>query len=198
MTVAGRPAVLLYVQDRQINFIVPWATASTGTVVPVCATYDGATTCISVATSTLTPGVFVCGAGSCALNQDGSVNGPGNKAARNSIVSLFMTGTGLIGGDRIDGGVAGSTLQHVSAQVSAIYSPSSGGCTLFSCPNFPGSTNVPIHFAGAAPGLVLGVTQINLQIPADMPPGDNQIFILSFKLPGIDDPVIAQARLSVR
>jgi uncharacterized protein (TIGR03437 family) len=198
MTVAGRPAVLLYVQDRQINFIVPWSTPSSGSVVPVCVNYDGVNSCVSVATAALTPGVFARGAGSAALNQDGTVNEPGSPAPRGSIVALFMTGTGLMGGELIDGGVAGAVLQHVNAEVSAIYSPSAGGCTLFSCPNFPGSTNVPVHFAGAAPGLVLGVTQINLQIPGDMPPGDNQIFILRFRLPGIAEPVIAQARLSVR
>lgn len=198
MSVAGKPAVLLYVQDRQINFIVPWTTPPDDSVVPVCVTFDGATTCISVATTMLAPGVFARGAGSAAINQDGSINEAGSPAPRGSVVSVFMTGTGLISGDLIDGGVAGSTLQYVNAEVSAIYSPSAGGCTLFSCPSFPNSANVTVQFAGAAPGLVLGVTQINLVIPADMPPGDNQIFILSFKLPGMDDPVTAQARLSVK
>ncbi len=198
MTVGGTPAVLLYAQDRQINFIVPWLTPSDGSVAPVCITYDGATNCISVATTPLTPGVFMYGNGSAAVNQDYSINQPSSPAPRGSIVSVYMTGTGQITGTPVDGGVSGAPLQYVVADVSAIYSPSAGGCTLFSCSDFPNKMDVPVQFVGAAPGYVQGVTQINLMIPADMPPGDNQVFILSFQLPEMKDPVIAQARLSVK
>lgn len=141
------------------------------------------------------------GSQSAALNQDFSVNQPLNPAPRGSAVSVYITGTGALNGNTRDGGVAnvppGTPLASVPGTQSAYFVSSAAGCTIFSCPTFPGSTNVPVIYAGAAPDLVEGVTQINLVIPQDIPPGPNKLFVVQFQLPGEENPIPLLVRISV-
>jgi uncharacterized protein (TIGR03437 family) len=89
-----------------------------------------------------------------ALNEDGTVNSRDNPAARGSSVMLFGTG----GGPTVPPSVAGEvtplelrTLEHL-VEVAI-----SGGPPLV------------VEFAGAAPGLLSGVTQINVKLPDEIP-----------------------------
>ena len=90
------------------------------------------------------------------LNQDYSTNTPQNRAARNSIVQIFATGEGQTNPSGIDGKIAVS-----------------GGLPE---PNLPvtvkiGGIDAAVHYAGAAPGLVAGVIQINAQVPGNVASG---------------------------
>jgi len=200
VSVDGKPSALLYASDKQINFIVPWTVRTDGVAVPVCVTLSGKTSCVQAGTAAAVPGGFICFYGpdiTCALNQNGSINGPGNPAAPGSSVALFMTGLGAVDGTLVDGGVA--SLHRVRGEVTAFTEPPpTGGCGLFVCSTVTGGQkNVPVEFAGAAPNLVLGVNQVNIRIPDDMPSG-LQTFTISFKSTGATAAVTTAVKLQIR
>jgi uncharacterized protein (TIGR03437 family) len=198
VTVEGRPAPMLFSWDKQINFIVPWSTRTDGTPVPLCVTFDGATSCVQVETTAAVTGAFQRGAVTAALNQNGSIHETTNPAAPGSVVQLYMTGFGTVGGSLVDGGVAGATLQLVRGEVTASTEPPpSGGCGLFACAITGGFKNVDVLFAGAAPGLVLGVDQVNIKVPDDMPSGSHT-FTISFKPTGATTAILATVQLQIQ
>ena len=74
VTFDGKPAPLLWVQDTQINLVVPWSVA--GPTTEVCATYNNVqTNCLTWPVAEASPAVFtVDGYYAAALNQDGTLN----------------------------------------------------------------------------------------------------------------------------
>jgi uncharacterized protein (TIGR03437 family) len=198
VTVDGKPAPMLFSWDKQINFIVPWSIRTDGAAVPLCTTYDGATACVQVGTTTAVTGAFQRGAVTAALNQNNSIHEVTNPAAPGSVVQLFMTGFGAVEGTLLDGGVAGATIQLIKGSVTASTDPfGTGGCGLFACAAASGNRVVDVGFAGAAPSLVLGVNQINIKIPDDMPSG-LQTFTISFKPTGATNPITTAVQLQIR
>jgi uncharacterized protein (TIGR03437 family) len=198
VTVDGKAAPMLFTYDKQINFIVPWTIRTDGAAVPLCVSYDSATTCVQVGTTVAVTGAFQRGAVTAALNQNNSIHETTNPAAPGSVVQLFMTGFGAVDGNLIEGGVAGSTLQFVKGTVTASTEPPpTGGCGLFACAASGGPKTVDVGFAGAAPGLVLGVDQINIKVPDDMPSG-LQTFTISFKPTGATDAITTTVQLQIK
>ncbi len=91
-----------------------------------------------------------------ALNQDGTVNSPDNPAKRGSRVVLFGTG----GGETVPASIAGEVTPLAPRPLAnrVIVEIADG-------------LRLTVEYAGAAPGLVAGVTQINVKIPEDAPTG---------------------------
>ncbi len=89
------------------------------------------------------------------LNQDTSINSTGNPAAAGSVISLYCTGGGVTSPASGDGEVIGGALRYLAAP------PTSVTVTI-------GGVNAPVQFAGAVPGAVAGLTQINVQVPAGL------------------------------
>ncbi|MEO8099110.1 MAG: SBBP repeat-containing protein [Acidobacteriota bacterium] len=199
VTVDGKPAPMLFTYDKQINFIVPWSLRTDGTAVPVCVTYDGATTCLQVGTTVAVPGAFQRGAITAALNGDNTVHELTNPAARGSVVQLFMTGFGQVEGNLVDGGVSVLPLQHVEGTVTATAEATTGGgCGIFACAGAAAPLDAPVGFAGAAPSLVQGVTQVNITIPLGASVGASQPYTISFKPVGATTALTAQVFLSIK
>jgi uncharacterized protein (TIGR03437 family) len=91
-----------------------------------------------------------------ALNQDGTPNGPNNPAEPGSIIQLFGTGFGPTSPQQATGSVTSTTGPFP---------------TLATPPTVTiGGQPAPIVYAGAAPGLVAGVVQVNVSIP-NLKPG---------------------------
>jgi uncharacterized protein (TIGR03437 family) len=153
----GTPAPLLWVQDAQINLAAPWSV--TGPNAQVCVSYNNVTTnCLTLPVVPAAPGVFtVDGAHAAALNQDGSINSAANPAAPGSIVSIFATGPGPITPPQADGSLVEMPLPVNELPVSLFPT-----CTEIPCGvlNVPGP---PIFYAGPAPYLIAGASQINFQ-----------------------------------
>jgi uncharacterized protein (TIGR03437 family) len=98
----GYSAPLLYVQEQQINTVVPWFVAGDydalnegGTQVSVQIGGVATNTFMNPVTIAA-PGIFVTSAANQAavLNQDGTPNSPANRAAPGSIVAIYGTGGG--------------------------------------------------------------------------------------------------------
>jgi uncharacterized protein (TIGR03437 family) len=152
----GVPGPLLYVQDHQVNVVAPYSLAGkTQTSIQV-QNGNQSTTPVTVPVAATSVAVF----GDLVLNQDFSVNSVDHPATRGSAIVLFITGAGQTAPPSTDGQVwqtIGGLQASVSAQIQNINIS-------------PNKAVAPVLYAGPAPMLISGVQQINIQIPADLPP----------------------------
>lgn len=152
VTVAGTPAPLLYVGSNQINFQVPFEAPMNYAAFPAVQV-NGPSGTLTVLTNALPAiGLFYAATPpyAAALNQDGSVNSATNPAQPGSIVSLFGTGEVFESG-------ADGTIATGSAPLSQ---PDNRFQVFDSFGN-----ELTLLYAGAAPGLIDGVFQLNVQLP---------------------------------
>ena len=139
-------APLFYVSNNQVNLQVPYeVSGQTSTLMTV--SYNGT----PVALSTLSvgksaPGIFVV------TNADGSVNGPNSPSPAGGVLVVYGTGAGITSGS-LETGAAATANSTIAATVT-----------------INGAPVTPI-FAGLTPGSV-GLTQVNVAIPAGTPPGN--------------------------
>ncbi|MCX6602711.1 MAG: endo alpha-1,4 polygalactosaminidase [Acidobacteria bacterium] len=149
----GVEAPIVYMSPQQAVFAVPYAVAGKATVT-VQAENDGVRSeGFSMAVAPAAPALFTAsstGVGQVAmLNQSGELNGSSAPATRGSIVTCFATGEGQTTPGGVDGkinsGVLPSPLLPVSVQV--------------------GGVNAEVLYAGAAPGMIAGVMQLNFRVP---------------------------------
>jgi uncharacterized protein (TIGR03437 family) len=157
----GVAAPILYSSAGQVAAVVPYAVdGKSGTQVQV---KNGALSSDAVAfpVSQVAPSIFsvnLSGTGQAAiLNQDGvTPNSSKSPAARGSIVSIYATGEGQTNPGGIDGQIAGSNPPAPTRPVTVLIDGKPADVT----------------YAGAAPGAVAGLFQVNVRIPADAATGD--------------------------
>jgi uncharacterized protein (TIGR03437 family) len=157
----GIPGTPTYVSANQINVTVPWeinGMLSTNLVVE----FNGVQSApISLAVQSQTPGLFAsnsAGTGQLsAINQNGTYNGVSGTntapAPQGSVISVYGTG----GGQTMPPGTTGS--------ITPIPTSSGGLLNITGATATVGGQPATVQFAGAAPGLVTGVFQINIQVP---------------------------------
>lgn len=158
VTFDGKPAPLLWVQDTQINAVAPWS-LTPGQNTQVCASYNNVNAnCLTWPVVQSAPAVFtVDGTHAAAVNQDGSMNSANNPAPVGSIVTVWATGLGPIAPSQADG----SLVQLPLPQNVLAVGVQGAWCFPFSCGSFP---TYRVTYAGPAPYLVAGVSQINFQV----------------------------------
>lgn len=141
--VDAKPMPLLYVGANQINFQAPFPFSSQTALQVVTPT--GALPAVQPSNTTAL-GLFHSDTGAAvALNQDGSVNSATNPAVPGSVVSLFATG--LVPFPTPPPLLEGSLWRNPGQ--------------FFLSVDVPGSQ---VLYAGAAPGLINGIQQINVQL----------------------------------
>jgi uncharacterized protein (TIGR03437 family) len=155
------PASVLYSSNCQVNAVVPFE-VNPGLAIPI-AVQSGAQTLgpVKLLVVVAAPGIFTTtqtGSGQAAiLNQDSTVNSASNPAARGSIVSVYMTGVGALKPSLADGSI-GPLIPPFPMPVADI------GATI-------GAVDAQVTFAGQAPGLIAGATQVNVEVPQTAPVG---------------------------
>jgi uncharacterized protein (TIGR03437 family) len=151
---------LLYVQDRQVNAVVPFDAIPGETLLSL--EREGLEVGpIPVEVIRATPAVFTLdgsGTGRAAvLNEDGTVNSAANPAARGSIVSFFVTGFGAVSPLPADTVMTPlvppwpQTVEHFDLYIAG------------DAPNR--AAGMEVLYAGPAPGAVPGLFQINARVP---------------------------------
>lgn len=159
--VNGGPVPLLYVSYGQINAVLPYTLAenarpeiqvvrsgSPGNVLKNSLVQRAGITIFQVVESEV--------AWAAALNDDGTVNSASNPARPGSVVVLFGTGGGATVPPSVAGGV--TPLEPRPLEYTPIVYDAS-------------RRELTVEYAGAAPGLLAGVTQINVRLPNPIPPG---------------------------
>jgi uncharacterized protein (TIGR03437 family) len=175
VTFDGTPAPLLWVQDAQINAVAPWS-LTPGQNTQVCVSYNNANAnCLTWAVTQQVPGIFtVDGTHALAMNQDGSLNSAQNPAPVGSIVTVWATGLGPITPAQADGTLVPLPLPTNVFTTQVAASDTVGENCLLACV----WQNFAVQYAGPAPYLVAGVSQINFQA-ANYP---GAIYLLSWAL----------------
>jgi len=160
----GTSAPILYAQAGQIDAVVPFEVAEPATAI----TLEGSGQSFGPGSMNVFPAVpalfTVDGTGkgqAAVLNQDGSVNSTANPAPRGSVISVFLTGAGAMTPAQPDGSF-GPLSSPFPIPVLGV------GCSVGQ-----------VLYAGAAPGLVAGVVQVNVLLSESITPG-NQVPILIY------------------
>jgi uncharacterized protein (TIGR03437 family) len=162
----GANAPLLFASSTQINAVVPFGVTGPATLVQVL--YQGQPTAsTTVPVQPASPALFALdasgGGAGAILNEDGSVNSETNPARRGSVVVLYGTGGGFTKPASVDG-----LLTPVSQD--------------YPLPVLPVSVSIggqPAHvlYAGAAPGMIAGVMQINAVVPANAQASSDEVVV---------------------
>jgi uncharacterized protein (TIGR03437 family) len=165
----GTPAPMIYASATQISAVVPYEMASVANP-SVSVNYSNQTSNAYPLTAAATaPGLFTqnsSGSGlGCILNQDYSVNGPNNPAAKGTIVMLYLTGEGQTNPPSVTGVITTATLPPPQV------TPAPARPVTVTINGQP-ATYV---YAGEAPGFVAGLMQLNVQIPSNAPSGNLSI-----------------------
>jgi uncharacterized protein (TIGR03437 family) len=157
-------APLIYTLKGQVGAVVPYAVAGKSSTQVQVRYQDPASgtpavsDTVAMPVRAATPAIFsvdATGVGPGAiLNQDGSVNSSGNRAARLSIIAMYCTGGGVTTPASTDGAVIPDA-SFLLAQKPVV--------TI-------GGMNAVVKYAGAAPVSVAGLTQINVEVPEGLQP----------------------------
>jgi uncharacterized protein (TIGR03437 family) len=146
-------APLLYVSATQINAQVPFLLTDPDNATISITNGSSSIPVFRASVDPAIPGIFNNAGNAAAVNQDGTLNSMANPAKAGSIVSIWATGTGVLFGS-IDGQVATSAGNNCAAcEISVDGVTSVNGFSL-------------ALYAGAAPGIINGVSQINFVVPS--------------------------------
>jgi uncharacterized protein (TIGR03437 family) len=147
----GIAAPLLYASATQINAQVPFRLADPENAMISIINGASALPVFRASVDPAIPGIFTNAGSAAAINQDDTVNSITNPAKVGSIVSIWATGTGNT--FSIEGQVAtGAVSNCIPCDVSVNGVTMANGLGL-------------AIYAGAAPGIIDGVSQINFTIP---------------------------------
>jgi len=163
----GVPAPLLYASGGQVAAVVPYsADGKPGTQVQV---KNGTLSSdpIALPVTPVAPSIFsvdMSGTGPAAvLNEDGlTVNSAAAPAAKGSVIAIYATGEGQTSPAGVDGLIASGDVLPRPAQPVAV--------------RVDGQP-AEVLYAGAAPGQVAGLMQVNVRIPAGVSSGSVPIEI---------------------
>jgi uncharacterized protein (TIGR03437 family) len=153
VSIDGVDAPLLYVSSSQINIQVPFRLVDPDNATISIRNGSSSIPVFRASVDPAIPGIFNVAGNAAAVNQDGTLNSMANPAKAGSIVSIWVTGTGVVTGS-IDGQVAttgGSNCGACEISVNGVTSANGFSLALY---------------AGAAPGIIDGVSQINFIVPS--------------------------------
>jgi uncharacterized protein (TIGR03437 family) len=141
------PAPLVSVSASSILCYVPFEVVSTATV--TVSSNEEVSNPVLIGILASSPQILTV------VNQDGSVNSAAHPANAGSVIALYVSGLGQTNPPGDDGLVNASPLPVPLATVTV---------------NFPVlSLGVTPQFVAAAPGMIAGITQVNVQLPATTP-----------------------------
>jgi len=161
----GFACPMIYVSSTQVSAVVPYEIAPLVTASVILKYLGQSSNGVTVNIATTSPGIFTLnssGTGPGAiLNQNQSVNSPSNPDSRGNTVTIYMTGEG----QTTPAGVTGKVTTVASAPPLTPAPLLAIGVTI-------GGAPANYVFAGEAPGIVSGVLQLNVVIPATVSAGD--------------------------
>jgi uncharacterized protein (TIGR03437 family) len=161
----GVPAPIVYTSSGQVSAIVPYSVSARPTA-SMQLEYRGAlSNIISLPVAAASPALFTANASGSGpgaiLNQDYSLNTAANPADKGATILLYATGEGMTTPASEDGVITGSVLARPRLAVSVTI----------------GGQQAIVDYAGAAPGLVAGVFQLNVRVPANIASGAQPVII---------------------
>lgn len=161
----GIPGAIIYSLAGQTSVIVPYAVAGKPTTDMVVEYQGRRSDPVTLQVGRAAPGLFSAnssGTGPGAiLNQNYVLITATNPAPVGSAIILFGTGEGLVLPTPADGGVNNAVFPQPTVGVTATI----------------GGKPAKVLYAGAAPNLVAGVLQVNLEVPAGLSTGNQPVVV---------------------
>ncbi|MEZ5356055.1 MAG: SBBP repeat-containing protein [Bryobacteraceae bacterium] len=161
----GVPAPVVYASAAQTSVIVPYAVAGRGSTVVTAEFANNRSVSLTVPVLPVKPALFSAnssGRGPGAiLNQDFSFNSAANPAAKGSVVQLFGTGEGQTDPPGVDGRLATQVVPRITGDVAVTI----------------GGETADVLYAGAAPGQVAGLFQLNAKVPESLGAGNHPVVV---------------------
>jgi uncharacterized protein (TIGR03437 family) len=142
----GEPVSVAAALPFQMNAQIPFDVSSGSATVTLSSGCGSAQQAITI--SDVAPAIFSISADQAAItDQDNSLNKPSNPALRGDWIVIYATGLGAVSGS--------GTLRPAATPVSVVI----------------GGVEVPAVYAGLTPESPFGIYQVNVQLPAALPPG---------------------------
>ena len=159
-------APIIYTSAGAVCVIVPYELAGQPTA-NVSVSFNGSVSAqftqpVAPAAPHFFTGSYQAAGQIAALNSDYSVNSSTKPAPAGSVVVLYGTGEGVTSPPGIDGSIVGSNLTQPLANVTVTI----------------GGQPANVLYAGGSPGLIEGLLQINLRIPAGTPAGNAPVTLV--------------------
>ncbi len=157
VTFDGVPASLLYASGGQINAVAPNSLAGRSETGIAVHAPNGRSYPFAAAVARSAPAIFAPSGSGAILNEPSmSVNTPLDPAARGGYVSIYLTGAGAVSNTLGAGALAPlANPPRLESNVEVSI----------------GGQWAEVTYAGASPGLVLGLTQIDARVPMNAPSG---------------------------
>ncbi|MCC6537970.1 MAG: SBBP repeat-containing protein [Bryobacterales bacterium] len=157
-------APILYASARQTSVVLPWSLS--GNSAELTVEYQGVRSrALTIPLAASSPGLFSANASgrgqAAALNQDATLNSAANAAEPGSVVVLYGTGEGRTTPASTDGALATTPLPRPELPVNVTI----------------GGQRAEVLYAGAAPGLISGVIQLNVRVPIAIAQGDQPVVV---------------------
>jgi len=150
----GTPGTILNSSATQVNVIAPFAIAGKSQTTIQVNLLGQSSPSVRQTVATAAPGLFTTASGRPA--------GIGNTPiAKGSTISLYMTGAGLLNPTATDGKTAGDATYKIVAPVTATIAGQSAIVT----------------YAGAVPGALFGLYQVNVVVPDKLASGSADLVI---------------------
>jgi uncharacterized protein (TIGR03437 family) len=167
----GVAAPILYASATQTSVMVPYGVQGRATTNVVVEFSGVQSNPVQFNVTNAAPGIYTLnqqGTGPGAIiNQDGvTVNGPNAPESRGNVVSVYMTGEGQTTPPGVDGAIIPPVLSALKNPVLPVTAT-------------VGGIQANVIYAGSAAGLISGVMQVNLFIPANAPTGANVPIVVS-------------------
>jgi len=158
------PAPILYASAGQINAVVPYEIPGQSPIA-IAVEYQSQKATQTLPAANAAPGIYTLTAGgsgqAAAINQDGTINGLANPAAKGSYVTIYFTGGGPTDPPGVTGSVTGPVLKWLTQSISVTV----------------GNLPATVQFDGSAPTFVDGVDQLNIQLAPNTPSGAQAVVI---------------------
>ncbi|MEO8370202.1 MAG: protease pro-enzyme activation domain-containing protein [Candidatus Solibacter sp.] len=155
VTIGGIAAPLFYTSPGQLNVQIPYE-APLNQALPLVVSNNGRAGSATLTLGAAAPGIFFDGSGALL---------PVQSVKRGGVVTLYLTGPGAVSPAVATGAAppAGSTVSQLPVPAQSL------GVTI-------GGVAATVSFAGIPTGLV-GVMQVNLQVPANAPLGTIPVIV---------------------
>lgn len=153
----GQPAPLIFANATQVTAIVPYAIAGKAVATVEVERNGVKRPAVTFPIVAAQPGLFtIDGSQVAAINEDGTINSLSSPAPRGSVVALYATGEGQTDPDGVESRInSGSVLPKPKLPVIVKI----------------GGAEAQVLYAGAAPGSIAGLMQLNVRIPASISAG---------------------------
>lgn len=163
----GIQCPILYASPSQVNVILPFALTGQTTADIYLNAYGVTSNTVTIPIQATSPALFSAGANGTGpgaiLNPDLTLNSSTNPAAAGSEIALFGGGAGITSPFPADGEVIPTTTPFPTLAATVTATVAGQPAT--------------VDYAGDAPGLVAGVLQVNITIPAGTPSGAQPVVI---------------------